>query len=371
MKKELLNLLACPECRSALQLDIFEEAKAATWNEITDGILRCSSCGNAYPVIEGIPRFIPNVLSLFPEFLKKHSQISQLAKSAKNLFPSGSTDEFLKVHGSTQERFGYEWMNYPGSMPEDKKIFLDETQIPSEDWRGKRVMDAGCGMGRYSRVAHELGATVVAMDLSQAVIRLSDVAKSSERMHLIQGNLMAPPLKEEIFDVVYSIGVIHHTPSAKSTFEKLSRLVKKGGNLTLWVYGTAGKYENFKTNPLRDDRKGLDKIRFVVWLTVLVRECISDTLRLVTVHLPHLFVYGLSYPLALIGKIPFIKYLTFSVHSLWRVRLQENFDWLSPPYQSHHTKEELIGWFEQNQFEVLKVLPHGFVPKPGVLGKKK
>ena len=66
-------------------------------------------------------------------------------------------------------------------------------------------------MGRYSRVAHALGASVVALDLSPAVARLADLAENSDRMHLVQGNLMAPPFRKETFDIVYSVGVIQHT----------------------------------------------------------------------------------------------------------------------------------------------------------------
>ena len=141
--------------------------------------------------------------------------------------------------------------------------------------------------------------------------------------------------------------------------------------MSVWVYGAPGSFNYFKTNPLRADRQGLKEHIFLVWLVVVIREKISDTLRLLTVRCPHWLVYAISYPLAWIGKIPLIKYLTFSVHPLWRVRVQENFDWLSPPYQSHHTKEELIGWFEENGFDVLKVLPHGFVPQARRFGEEK
>lgn len=368
MKKNLLNILACPDCQSPLELSVFEEKQFKTL-EVIEGFLSCKKCVQLFPIIEGIPRFIPNAVFQYPDFVKKHPKVLKLLNGSDDM--ERSMENFLKTHGSTQERFGFEWMNYPGTLPEDEEIFLAETQIPAGEWRDKRVMDAGCGMGRYSRVAHKLGAEVVALDLSGALVRLWDLARESDRLHLIQGNLLSPPLREKVFDVVYSIGVIHHTPSAQKTFQKLSRLVRFGGQLTLWVYGTAGRFENFKTNPLRSDRQGLKKQVFFVWMIVLLRELLSDTLRLFTVHLPHRLLYWFCYPLALIGKIPLIKYLTFSVHPFWRVRLQENFDWLSPPYQSHHTKEEVIRWFEENGFEILKVLPHGFVPKSGVLGRKK
>lgn len=357
MRQSLLDILICPACGSSLGLSILLEKSG----QIEDGLLACKKCGKIYPIIEGIPRFVPNAFAQHPGFLERYPEVKS----------SLGDDEFSKTHGSTQERFSYEWMRYPGSLPEDRPVFLDETQIPAEDWKGKRIMDAGCGMGRYSRVAHEFGAEVVAIDLGTALIRLKDLAAQSERMHIVQGNLMSPPIRPESFDIVYSLGVIHHTPSARETLNKLATLVKRGGLMSIWVYGTNGPYETFKTNPLKSSRAFLDKLRPLVWLIGNIREFLSDSLRLLTVRLPHTLVYGISYPLAALGKVPGIKFLTFSVHPLWRVRVQENFDWLSPPYQSHHTKEQLSGWFEANGFQVLRILPHGFVPKPGVLGKKK
>lgn len=365
MKQELLDILACPDCLSPLQLSIFKENTEHP-KEILEGALLCKNCSSAVPIIESIPRFVPNILDFYPDFSKQYPQLAQDFQKR-----SQKDHEFRKIHADTQERFGFEWLNYPGSLPEDREIFLNETQLSSEEWRGKKVLDAGCGMGRYSRIAYELGATVICLDLSPALNRLKDLAFSSPRLHLIQGNLMSPPLREKSFDILYSIGVLHHTPSAKETFKKLARLVRQGGFLSVWVYGTAGKFKHFRTNPLRADRQGLKKYIFLVWLIVMLREALSNTLRLFTVRIPHKVLYLLCYPLALLGKVPFLKYLTFSVHPNWRVRLQENFDWLSPPYQSHHTKEELLSWFEENGFEVLKVLPHGFVPKPGILGRKR
>ncbi len=81
-------------------------------------------------------------------------------------------------------------------------------------------------------------------------------------------------------------------------------------------------------------------------------------------------VYALCYPLTWAGAVPGLKWLTYSVHPDFRVRLIENFDWLSPPFQSHHTKEELALWYGEEGFIPLKVLPHGLVPKPGILGRK-
>ena len=79
---------------------------------------------------------------------------------------------------------------------------------------------------------------------------------------------------------------------------------------------------------------------------------------------------GKAEVLALLGKLPVIKYGTFSAHADWRVRLLENFDWLAPPFQYHHTKEEMLGWCEKEGIGVERMLEHGFIPKVGVRGRK-
>src|SRR5208282_1928934 len=101
-----------------------------------------------------------------------------------------------------------EWERYPGSLPEDERVFLEETQIPAANFRGKLVLDAGCGMGRYAIVALSLGAEVVAMDLSDSLLRLAAEAPNWPKLHVVQGNLLRPPLKPAQFDIVYSHGVL-------------------------------------------------------------------------------------------------------------------------------------------------------------------
>ncbi len=331
MKEVFLDILCCPRCQASLKIQSLSRDEFG----INAGNLSCEKCPATFPVTEGIPRFVS------------------------------------QKEGATQERFGFEWMRYPGSLPEDETIFLEETQVEKREWKNRWVLDAGCGMGRYSRVAHSLGAHVVALDLGGALARLQDLAQNSERLHLVQGDLLHLPLKKEKFDIIYSLGVIHHTVSPRTCVQAFTQRLKPNGKLTVWVYGRADSYQNFKSNPLKLNRKSLEKIRFFVWIIVDLRELLSHSLRSVTVHLPYKLLYCCCYPLAVFGKIPFFKFLTFSVHPLWRVRLQENFDWLAPPIQSHHTKEEVKNWFEENRVSVIKILPHGFVPKVGVLGEKK
>ena len=335
MKRSLLSLLASPCCGADLRED-----PSGVADHIEEGTLRCVSCGRSYPVRDGIPRLLP---------------------------PSQSDARVAK----TRESFAWEWSRYPGALDEDQPVFLEEVQLPPAEFKGKRVLDAGCGMGRYSLVAMSFGAEVVAFDLSDALNRMAEPQRQWPGLHVVQGDLLRMPFKPGIFDIVYSHGVLHHTHSTRAAFKGVVRLLKSGVRLSVWLYGKAGRYGEFSTNPLRPGREWVGKHRFLAWLVVGARHWVSDILRFFTVPLPLSFTYALSYPLAFIGGLPGLKYLTFSAHPDFRVRVHENFDWLSPPFQYHHTKEELCSWCGEEGVEVQKILPHGLVPKPGILGRKK
>ncbi|MFC2047728.1 methytransferase partner Trm112 [Chloroflexota bacterium] len=55
MKKELMNILACPVCKSELELSVEKEDK----NEIITGSLYCSKCALHYPIVDTIPDLLP------------------------------------------------------------------------------------------------------------------------------------------------------------------------------------------------------------------------------------------------------------------------------------------------------------------------
>lgn len=339
MRLHLLSWLACPACGADLKFSALD-AHPGLSDAVETGELACVKCPRRYPIRAGIPRLRP------PEDVP--------AAAAK-----------------TRESFGWEWLRYPGSRPVDEPTFLEETMLARADFDGKLALDAGCGMGRYSAVARSFGAEVVAADMSDSLIRVAERAKSDPKLHPVECDLLKPPFKKGVFDVAYSQGVLHHTADTKSAFAAVAALVKPGGKLSVWLYGKAGRFADFATNPIRPGREWIVAHRRLAWIVVAARHVFSDLVRVLTTRLPVPVTYALCYPLTILGAIPGVKYLTFSVDPDFRARLIENFDWVSPPYQWHHTKEELQRWFWDAGYETLSILPHGLVPKPGVLGRRK
>jgi SAM-dependent methyltransferase len=176
-------------------------------------------------------------------------------------------------------------------------------------------------------VAGSHGASVVGVDLSAAVVKAAALCAELADVLILQADLLDLPLDDGIFDLVYSIGVLHHTPDPRRGFKEIARKVKPGGRLAVWLYRR-------NTRPQE-------------WLNVALRG--------VTTRLPARVLEPLCAGLGALGGVPILnrtlnKIANFSNHPDWALRVCDNFDWYAPRYQSHHSLNELKRWFAEEGF---------------------
>ncbi len=111
-----------------------------------------------------------------------------------------------------------------------------------------RIADIGCGTGQMSLYLARADRVVVGADLTRASLLLGAAAARRfqlERVSFVETDLRRPGLQASAFDVVYSSGVLHHTPDPRASFARLVRLVRPGGTIVL------GVYNSFARVPLR------------------------------------------------------------------------------------------------------------------------
>ena len=128
----------------------------------------------------------------------------------------------------------------------EARKYLVEPHIPGfaefERWRGKRVLEVGCGIGTDSVNFARAGAELTAVDLSGESLRIAEdraaVMGVADRIHFAQANAeeLASVLDGEQFDLVYSFGVIHHTPRPNVALAQMRELIAPGGTMKLMVY---------------------------------------------------------------------------------------------------------------------------------------
>ena len=128
----------------------------------------------------------------------------------------------------------------------EARKYLVEPHIPGfaefERWRGKRVLEVGCGIGTDSVNFARAGAELTAVDLSGESLRIAaqraDVMGVSDRIRFVEANAeeLAAAFEGERFDLVYSFGVIHHTPHPDAALAQMRQLTAPGGTLKLMIY---------------------------------------------------------------------------------------------------------------------------------------
>ena len=229
------------------------------------------------------------------------------------------------------ESFSFEWQRHvrtqldSAASDESERTFTEKTGLTPADVAGKLVLDAGCGMGRFADVVSRWGGHVVGIDLSLAVEAAHANLAGRENVRIMQADLFHLPFPPGTFDIVYSIGVLHHTPDCEKAFRQLVPFVRPGGRLCVWVYGTMGPWERF-----------------------------ARLYRRVTVRMPRRLLHALCHaaiPWYHVCRLPLVGPLLWTLFPIslhpnpdWRVL--DTFDWYSPRYQSLHTFPEVYRWFQ-------------------------
>jgi SAM-dependent methyltransferase len=240
------------------------------------------------------------------------------------------------------ESFGLQWKTFPRvqmdgtQLADSERRLRRETGLRAEDLRGKNVLEAGCGMGRFLDVVSRDGAGLaVGVDLSAAVEAAADNLGKRPNVLILQGDIFHLPFAPQSFDAVYSIGVLHHTPSAERAFKTLVPLVKPGGTIAISVYAATVKPG-------------------VPWALNLFRR---RFLRLFTRRLPkRVMLWWSLYAVPVfwvIDKIPVVRYVRYLFPVLiyqdyplsWSIL--DTFDTYATELESRHRPKEVFRWFRE------------------------
>jgi SAM-dependent methyltransferase len=141
-------------------------------------------------------------------------------------------------------RFGYQWNTFAKSQldsytgqPVSRDRLAHACGGDLGFLRGKLVLEAGCGAGRFTEILLNAGATVVAMDLSSAVEANQANNGASPNLQVHQADIEKLPYAPGQFDVVICIGVLQATPDPERAIAALAAQLKPGGTLVIDHYG--------------------------------------------------------------------------------------------------------------------------------------
>jgi SAM-dependent methyltransferase/uncharacterized protein YbaR (Trm112 family) len=322
MKRVVLDYLVCPSCQSDLQAVL---PAPAPDGEYISGTLHCSSCGHQYPISNGVPRMV-----------------------ITSQEPRGAA-----------ETFGFEWRKhgekemegdtvFGRAQQEDIAYFLESTRTSPDQMRGAVVLDAGCGSGQVTEGIGKMQAkAVIGIDVNTAVDFPFRRCRHMPNVHIVQADILALPFRHGQFDLVWSNGVIHHTPNPLQAFESLAKRVKPQGKLYIWVYEK-------RWSPFATVAKVLRAIG------VHQRLSLQSLYRLSKVFAVISLVLHAGY--RAIRWLPPLRPASFATDKTTRFRSLGAFeltwfDTLSPKYAEKYTKNQIAEWFARQGFGNLAFYP--------------
>jgi SAM-dependent methyltransferase len=268
----VLELMACPICRADLV--------AADGAEV-----RCAQ-GHSYPVLGGVPRLLAS----------NEGQV--ISDSFSHQWSQFDYDEDRTWGKTVEERVG---------------DFLRHTTLDAADLEGKLVLDAGCGNAALSRAITDLGATVIATDISDSVFAAARRFSNNGSLHFVQSDLGRSVFKPGSFDVIYSGGVLHHTPDTRASLNAVATALRPGGTIFIWLYWRV-------PGRLYDGRRALRK--GMAPLPVKVKH-------------------------VLVAPLAFQNWVRHRSDHTWRETLVVQLDYYTPRYRWEHTPDEVFAWYRE------------------------
>lgn len=252
----------------------------------------------------------------------------------------------LTLKKKTADSFGFEWTRF--HQLKSEKGFLEFIgPINKGFFKGKFVLDAGCGNGSYAYYSASYGAEVIAIDFSDAVKVAKENTKNMD-VQVVRADITHPPFKEGSFDYIFSIGVLHHLPEPETGFHHLVPLLKPGALISIWVYG-----------------------RVKQWAAVYFYEPIIK----ISHHLPHRLLYYLCYVPATIMEVTNCLYLLLKKIHLTKlasilpfkyyadypfsVKLNDAFDTFATPSARYYTETDILDWFTGSNLADINITTAG------------
>lgn len=321
MKHSDIDVFHCPKCRSSLRfLEIIRQEKDSGSSEILEGSIICTRCSSLYPVIGAIPRFVnqDNYASSFSYQWKKFKQ--------------------------TQ---------FDGDQKHISKIRFNKTTQWPDNLKDQLILEAGCGVGRFTEIALATQARVYSFDLSLSVEVARENLKDkpfAANYHLFQADIYKIPLPYAMFDKIFCLGVLQHCPDVKEAYLNLVSFLRPGGELVIDCY---------LRQRLRDmfDLKYLLRPFFKLWKPSWLYVFCS-----LAVSLAYNTKYFLTkIPLAgeilsrfiPIGQLNYEPDYHFSASEMKDIKTLSMFDMLGSRYDKPQRISDLRAWMEQAGLEIL------------------
>lgn len=200
------------------------------WGRPYCGAMQIEGEDRGYPIVNGILRATPELAFKYKDWL--------LSLALKPPCEDVGQD----VQSTRSFGFQWAWDSQPRTAEDLLWRAATRFNINPGHFKEKLLLDAGCGAGDQSNFFLSNGASVVSVDLSDAIEVAAKKMQGNARWVGIQADISMLPFEREVFDFVYCEGVIQHTEDSLKVVKELSRVLKIGGDVAATHYGLPSKW---------------------------------------------------------------------------------------------------------------------------------
>jgi SAM-dependent methyltransferase len=321
VRRQAAETFLCLKCGGDFRIASVTSENAGN-GEIAEGSLVCTGCGTTVPIVRNLPRFVPSE--------------------------------------SYASSFGFQW-NHFDRIQIDKFMHNDLSRDrfnATTGWPtrldGQRILEAGCGAGRFTQFALETGAEVFSFDLSSAVDAAWRNHAGTSKLTAFQASIYEIPLRKGAFDKIFCMGVLQHCPDVAGAFRSLIPFLRPGGEIVIDVYEKSNGFPPLKYLA-RPFVKHLStkSLYNLLRLTIPPAFEVKKAIHRIPAVGPRL---GALIP---IGPISHAPRLNYTDEELKQVKILSALDMLSPVHDQPQRMEDVRVWFEQAGLDEIQ-LKHGY-----------
>lgn len=287
--------------------------------DVTVAADRITVAGVSYPIIGDVIVLLEP--HLWPTWIRQRSGAA------------GTADRAFAP--DIQATFGAEWRAFPRVLPEHAQEFAQYFDIVDlQRVAGKRVMDLGCGIGRWSYFLKDRAREVVLVDFSEAIFVARQNLDQAPNALFFLADLTALPFRRDCADLVVCLGVLHHLPiDALDATRKLERYAPE---LLIYLYSAL------------DARPAYQRalLHIVTGVRMLVSRVESPSFRnaftwlaAATLYWPLIALGDLLRPFGLSNRVPLYEF--YARKSAERVR-QDVYDRFFTRIEQRVTRQQVL-----------------------------
>lgn len=312
MKRKAVELFVCAKCGAALRLTAVTQEDSAS-AEIVEGKLECATCRTIVPIVRNIPRFVGS------------ESYAACWGFQWNRFDRIQIDSVMRNELS-RDRF-YKTTGWPARM------------------EGQRILEVGCGAGRFTQLALETAAEVVSFDLSSSVEAAWRNNSGHANLTLFQGSVYEIPLRKQAFDKIFCMGVLQFCPDVEGAFRSMLPFLRPAGEIVVDVYEKWRRFPPLKTfvRPFTK-RMGAEKLYKLLCLAIPPAFELKKAIHSVPAVGPPLS------NLVPIGPLSHVERgLDYTDDELKQVKILSALNMLSPAFEHPQRMEDVRRWFDESE----------------------